>query len=204
MFDDKPIISYGNGCEVKKFETVDETIDFFLLTAQRRLFICSSFDDELARDIVRKVWFLASISKEPITLYINSGGGSVTAGLAIWDQILEAGVEIRTVVTGMAASMGAMLMLVGDKGKRYATENARIMIHEPSMGEIEGQTSDLMIRADEIVKNRTQLVKLMHERTLVPESEIAKMISRDYWMSAKEAKECGLIDEVLESSKVPA
>lgn len=192
-----------NDSKFLKFDTLDETLDFFLLAKQRKIFICSQFDDTLARDVIKKIWFLSSLSKDPITVIINSGGGSVTAGLAIWDQLRSCGSEIITIVTGLAASMGAMLMLVGDKGKRYATKNSRIMIHQPSMGGFEGQTTDLMIQADEIIEHRRQLVGIMSERTGISVDKLEEMIDRDAWMSVEEAKAKGFIDAVIEESEVP-
>ncbi|MCK5787908.1 MAG: ATP-dependent Clp protease proteolytic subunit [Chlamydiia bacterium] len=193
-----------NRINLQKFESLEDTIDFHILLTQRRIFICTHFDDNLARDVIKKAWFLASIDKKsPITIYINSGGGSVTAGLAIWDQLKLLDVEIITVVTGIAASMGAMLMLAGDSGKRYATANSRIMIHQPSIGGvIEGQATDLIIQADEIMKNRSHLVRLMHERTGISIDDIEKMIDRDNWMCAQKAKDLGFIDHILEEVSV--
>lgn len=181
-------------------DNAEDMIDAFILEKHRRIFICSSFDDELAKVVIKKIWYLATINKElPIVIVINSGGGSVTAGLAIWDQLAGCGCQIITVVTGLAASMGAVLMLAGSPGKRFANRNARIMVHQPAIhGYVEGQTTDLEIQADEIWKTRKHLVKLMYERTGIDHKTLDEMIDRDKWLTAEEALELNLIDEIVD------
>lgn len=181
------------------FKNLEEALDLWMLEKHRRIFICSQFDDQLARDVIKKVWYLSSLdNKTPITIVINSGGGSVTAGMAIWDQIQGCGTPIHTIVTGVAASMAAVLMLIGEK--RVATKNARIMVHQPSLsGWFEGQTTDLEIQADEMGKTRAHLVKLMHERSGIEESVLDSMIDRDKWMNAQEAVDVGLLQGVVSS-----
>ncbi|MCB1117214.1 MAG: ATP-dependent Clp protease proteolytic subunit [Chlamydiia bacterium] len=174
-----------------------------LLLENRRLFFSSAVDENSVTDIIRKLWYLELKDPgKPILFIINSPGGSVDAGFAVWDQIKMISSPVTTLVTGLAASMGSVLSLCGGKGKRFATPNARFMIHQPSIhGVIRGQASDLDIHAKEIIKSRNYLVQLYADATGKDFDTLAKMMDRDTWMSAKEALEFGHIDGIVKSYK---
>ena len=169
----------------------------------RRLFICDGVDNALAEDVIKKLWFLENESAgSPITIVINSPGGSVDAGFAIWDQCKMISCPITTIVTGMAASMGSILMLAASKGRRFATPKARVMIHQPRLGSIvQGQATDLEIQAREILKMKQMLINIYMEATGKSADAIEKALDRDTWMTAEEAKEFGLLDGVISSFK---
>ena len=168
---------------------------------RRMVFFSSAVDDQSAARVIKKLWYLEhKDSKKPILLVINSPGGSVDSGFAIWDQIHMMKAPVVTLVMGLAASMGSVLSLVANKGKRYATPNSRIMIHQPLIpGVIQGQATDLEIHAKEILKTRESLIEIYSEKTGKGAQEIRKALDRDTWLSAKEAKEFGLIDEIVTS-----
>ncbi len=186
----------------RKRKGVDERIDEALLQA-RRLFFCEVVDMESAKEAIRKLWYLELKEPgKPILLVINSPGGSVDAGLAIWDQVKMLSSPVRTLVTGLAASMGSVLMLCAHPKNRFATPNARVMIHQPRIGGlIRGQATDLAIQAREIIKTREALVQIYVEATGKSPEEIVKALDRDYWLSAKEALEFGLVDHIVHSFK---
>lgn len=167
----------------------------------RRLFICDGISNALAEDIIKKIWFLEQNSPgKPILLILNSPGGSVDAGFAIWDQLKMISSPVTTLVTGMAASMASILMLAAAPGKRFATPKARVMIHQPSLsGVIQGQATDLEIQAKEILKTKKMLIEMYIEATGKPYDMIEKAIDRDTWYSAAEAKEFGLINQIVNS-----
>ncbi len=172
-----------------------------VLLKKRRIFFSTSVSDQSAKDVIRKLWYLEHIApREPILFVINSPGGSVDSGFAIWDQIHMITSPVVTVVTGLAASMGSVLSLAAAPGKRYATQNARIMIHQPLIpGVIQGQATDLEIQAKEIIKTRKQIVDVYAKATGKDAELIEKTIDRDTWMSADEAKDFGLLDGIVES-----
>lgn len=182
------------------FRNLDDAIEHEILLS-RRVFFCEDFNMDSVKEAIRKVWYLEAMDpKKEIILVINSPGGSVDAGFALWDQLKMVSCPIITLVTGLAASMGSVLSLSADQGKRYATENARIMVHQPSIsGVIQGQASDLEIQADEIAKTRDRLVSLYVEKTGKSKKAIEKAIDRDFWMSAQEALEFGLLDKIVSS-----
>ena len=173
------------------------------LLQNRRLFFSEEVSPETAAEAIRKIWYLElSQPGKPITLIIASPGGSVDAGFAVWDQIKMISSPVTTLVTGLAASMGSILSLVAPKGRRFATPNARILIHQPSIhGGVRGQASDLEIHAREILKLRARIIALYVEATGKDRETIAQAIERDTWLSADEAKEFGLIDKVISSFK---
>ncbi len=182
------------------FLSMDDYIEQALLQ-KRRILISDSIDFESAGEIIRKLWYLeAQDPKKPITLVINSPGGSVDAGFAIWDQAKLLQTPIITLITGLAASMGSVLSLCASPGKRYATPMARIMIHQPMIGGvIKGQATDLDIQAKEMLKTRDILVRIYVEATGKDYKTIDKAVDRDTWMSVEEALEYGLIDKIVES-----
>jgi ATP-dependent Clp protease protease subunit len=148
--------------------------------------------------VVAQLLFLESENPDKdIFLYINSPGGSVSAGLSIFDTMNFIKPDVSTLCMGMAASMGSFLLMAGAKGKRFALPNARVMIHQPSGG-AQGQATDIEIQAREIIKTREQLNRIYADRTGQPVERIAADMERDYWMNPAEAKEYGLIDQVLE------
>lgn len=168
------------------------------LLKDRIIFIGTPIDDMVANVAVAQLLFLAAEDPDKdIHLYINSPGGSVTAGMAIYDTMQYIKPDVSTICIGLAASMGAFLLNAGAKGKRYALPNAEIMIHQP-LGGARGQASDIKIHADWIIKTREKLNKIMSERTGQPLERIEKDTDRDNFMSAAESKEYGLIDSVIE------
>lgn len=182
------------------FTRLDDQIEHTLLKA-RRLFFSAGVGNASATDAIRKLWYMESIAPgEPITMIINSPGGSVDDGFAIWDQVNMITSPVCTIVTGMAASMGSILALCAPKGKRYSTPNARFMIHQPSMhGGVTGPATDIAIHAEEIVKMRERLIDLYAECTGKERKTIAKALDRDTWLSPTEALDFGLIDKVVET-----
>jgi len=173
------------------------------LLQNRRLFFSEEVSPESAAEAIRKLWYMELTQPgKPITLIIASPGGSVDAGFAVWDQIKMISSPVTTLVTGLAASMGSILSLCAPKGRRFATPNARLLIHQPSIhGGVRGQASDLEIHAREILKLRARIVSLYVEATGKDRDTIAAAIERDTWLSADEAKEFGLIDKVITSFK---
>lgn len=179
---------------------INDKIDWTLLE-KRRVFLSDQVDADSAKDIIRKLWYLDAVAPgKPILFVINSPGGSVDSGFAIWDQIKLISSPVITLVTGLAASMGSLLSLVAGKGKRLATANARIMIHQPLIGGvIRGQATDLEIQAREMLKTRAMLVEIYAEATGKETKQIEKALDRDNWMTAEEAKAFGLLDEIVTS-----
>lgn len=167
----------------------------------RRVLVSDGIDSEMASDVIRKLWFLEHLDpNKPILIVINSPGGSVDAGFAIWDQIKMLKCPVYTLVTGLAASMGSVLSLVAGRGKRFATRNARIMIHQPLIaGRMQGQATDLEIQAREILRTRDDLVKLYSKETGKSTKEVEDALDRDKWLNVEEAIEFGLLDKVVDS-----
>jgi len=179
---------------------LDDKIDSLLLD-KRRLFLCDAIDNESATEIIRKLWYLeAKDPGKPITLVINSPGGAVDAGFAIWDQIKMITSPVTTLVTGLAASMASVLSLVAAPKKRFATANSRIMVHQPRLsGVIQGQATDLEIQAKEMLKTRNILIDIYVTATGKDVAAIEKAIDRDTWMTAEEALKFGLLDKIVNS-----
>ena len=177
---------------------------FSRLLKERVVFIVGPIDDYVANLAVAQLLFLESENPDKdIHLYINSPGGVITAGLSIYDTMKFIKPDIATMCIGQAASMGAFLLSAGTKGKRYSLPHSRIMIHQPSGG-AQGQASDIEIQAREILYLRERLNKLMADHTGQPLTRIEKDVERDYFMSAEQAKEYGLIDRILETRSTPA
>lgn len=167
------------------------------LLKDRIIFLGAPIDDVFANLIIAQLLFLeAEDPEKDINLYINSPGGSVTAGLGIYDTMQYVKPPINTICLGQAASMGAFLLTAGTKGKRFALPNARVMIHQP-MGGFSGQATEIDIHAREILKIRERLNEIMAKHTGQPLEKIAQDTERDYFLSAEEAKQYGLIDEVI-------
>ena len=171
------------------------------LLKERIIFLGTEVNDDIANLIIAQLLFLESEDKHAdIKLYINSPGGSVTAGMAIFDTMELIKPDVSTICVGMAARMGAFLLACGQKGKRFALPNSRVMIHQPSGG-FQGTASDIEITAKEIIKIREKLNKILSEKTGQKVDKIASDSDRDYWMSASEAKTYGIVDKVVEKSK---
>ena len=169
------------------------------LLKDRIIFIGEEIDEHIASLVVAQLLFLeAEDPEKDICIYINSPGGSVTAGMAIYDTMKYIKPDVSTIAIGLAASMGAFLLSAGTKGKRYALPNAEIMIHQP-LGGASGQAEDVKIRAEWLLKTREKLNLILAENTGRPIEEIARDTDRDNFMSANEAMEYGLIDKVITS-----
>ncbi len=167
------------------------------LLKERIIFIGGGIDADMANLVIAQLIFLAhDDDKKDITLYINSPGGSVSAGMAIIDTMNFIKPHVSTVCIGMAASMGAMILSCGEKGKRFILPNAEVMIHQP-LGGAEGQASDIAIQAEHILKTRDTLYKMLAENTGKPLDTIKKDADRDYWMSANESVKYGIVDKVI-------
>jgi ATP-dependent Clp protease, protease subunit len=170
------------------------------LFRERIIFLAEEVDDDIANAIVAYMLYLDSDDQtKPIYLYINSPGGSVTAGMAIYDTMQHIKSEVVTICVGLAASMGAFLLTAGTKGKRLALPHARIMIHQPLGGTGRQQASDIAIEAKEILRIRRLLNEIMASSSSQSVEKVEKDTDRDYFMSAQEAKEYGLIDQVIET-----
>lgn len=186
--------------EIAKAGRLEDEIDRTLLL-QRRVFFSQDVNQESATDAIRKLWYLElSDPGKPITLVINSPGGSVDAGFAVWDQVEMITSPVTTLVTGLAASMGSILAQCAAPGRRFATTRCRILIHQPMIpGAVRGQASDLEIHAREIIKTRQRIVELYSQKTGKDNDTIARALERDTWFSAQEAKDYGLVDRVISS-----
>ena len=168
------------------------------LLKERIIFLSTPIDDNVASLVVAQLLFLeAEDSEKDINLYINSPGGIITSGLAILDTMNFIKPDVSTIVVGQASSMGALLLGAGQKGKRYALPNARVMIHQP-LGGTEGQASDIMIAAEEIQKAKKKLNKMLASFTGKKITQIEKDADRNYFMSAEESVKYGIVDEILE------
>ncbi|MBN2984877.1 MULTISPECIES: ATP-dependent Clp endopeptidase proteolytic subunit ClpP [Cohnella] len=167
------------------------------LLKDRIIFLGSAIDDDVANLIIAQMLFLAAEDPEKdISLYINSPGGSVTAGMGIYDTMQYIKPDVSTICVGMAASMGSLLLTAGAKGKRFALPNSEIMIHQP-LGGVRGQASDIKIHADWIIKTKEKLNRIYVDRTGQPYEKIEKDTDRDNFMSAEEALAYGLVDKVI-------
>lgn len=188
--------------EKTKTRRLDDKIDEVLLKA-RRIFFCDPVDMGTAKDVIRKLWYLELTDPgKPILFVINSPGGAVDAGFAIWDQVKMITSPVTTLVTGLAASMGSILSLCGAPKRRFSTPNARIMIHQPRVNAmIPGQATDLAIQAKEIKRTRDQLIQIYVDATGKDFKTIEKAIDRDNWYTAKEALDFGLLTGIVSSFK---
>jgi len=167
------------------------------LLKDRIVFLGGAIDDDVANLVIAQLLFLeAEDSKKEITMYINSPGGSVYAGMAIYDTMAYVKPTVSTICVGMAASMAAFLLAGGEKGKRLSLPNSRILIHQP-MGGTQGQASDIKIQAEEILKIREDMNKILAKNTETDLAKISKDTDRDFYMRAEEAKKYGIIDKVI-------
>jgi len=172
------------------------------LLKDRIIFLGSPIDDDVANSVIAQLLFLAADDPEKdIYLYINSPGGSVTAGLGIYDTMQYIKPDVSTICVGMAASMGSLLLAAGAKGKRFALPNSEIMIHQP-LGGVRGQATDIKIHADWILKTKEKLNQIYVKHTGQPYEKIERDTDRDFFMSAEEAVEYGLVDRVIETPPV--
>ena len=187
---------------VEKTGNGERSYDIFSrLLKDRIVFIDGEINDQMADLVVAQILFLESENPEKdISIYINSPGGAVTAGLAIYDTMKYVKCDIQTICMGQAASMAAILLAGGTKGKRYALPSSRVMIHQPRGG-VEGQESDISILAKEIIRLKKLSIEYLAKDTGKPTDKIAEDIERDFFMSAQEAAEYGVIDQVMPSRK---
>lgn len=194
--------SYINPSVIEERRMNVASMDVFSrLMMDRIIFLGVPVDDDVANIIQAQLLFLASTDpKADISVYLNTPGGSVSAGLGIYDTMQLIEPQVATICTGMAASMGAVLLCAGSKGKRTALPHSRVMIHQP-LGGVSGQASDILIEAKEIEKCRDELYSIISEHTGQPFEKVAVDSDRNYWMRAGEALEYGMIDRILTSKK---
>lgn len=171
------------------------------LLKDRIIFLGGAIDDDVSNLVVAQMLFLeAEDPEKDINLYINSPGGSITAGMAIYDTMQYIRSDVRTICIGMAASMGAFLLASGTKGKRVALPNSEVLIHQPLIGGhgLSGQATEIEIHAKQLLRTKAKMNKILAERTGQPIEKVERDTERDYYMTAEEAKEYGLVDQVLE------
>ena len=174
------------------------------LLKDRIIFLGGAIDDDVSNLIVAQMLFLeAEDPEKDIFLYINSPGGSITAGMAIYDTMQYIRSDVHTICIGMAASMGAFLLTAGAKGKRVALPNSEVLIHQPLIGGhgLSGQATEIEIHARQLLRTKAKMNKILSEKTGQPIEKIEKDTERDYYMTAEEAKEYGLVDQILEKSE---
>lgn len=174
------------------------------LLKDRIIFLGGAIDDDVSNLVVAQMLFLeADDPEKDINLYINSPGGSITAGMAIYDTMQYIRSDVRTICIGMAASMGAFLLAAGTKGKRVSLPNSEVLIHQPLIGGhgLSGQATEIEIHTKHLLRTRAKMNKILAEKTGQPLEKIEKDTERDYYMTADEAKEYGLVDQVLEKSE---
>lgn len=191
-------MSYLIPTVIEKSQFGERAYDIYSrLLKDRIIFVSGPIDDETANIVIAQLLFLASEdSKQEISMYINSPGGSVTAGMAIYDTMQYLKPDISTICVGLAASMAAFLLAGGEKGKRFALPNSKILIHQP-MGGTQGQAADIKIQAEEILKIRDEMNKILAKNTGQDLKTIEKDTDRDNYMRAEEARKYGIIDKVI-------
>ncbi len=187
---------------IEKSQRGERATDIFSrLLEERIIFLAGPISDAVANLVIAQILFLAAKDpKRDIKLYINTPGGSVTAGLAIYDTIQYVDCDVSTICVGMAASMGATLLAAGTKGKRFALPNSEILMHQVAGG-ISGQATEIEIGAKQIIKMKQKLNQILAKHTGQPMEKVEKDTDRDFYMSAEEAKKYGLIDEVIKGKK---
>ena len=182
---------------IEKANTKEYAYDIYShLLNNRVIFLSGEINDTLANLIVSELLYLDNISNEEISLYINSPGGSVTSGMAIFDTINFIKSDVRTICVGMAASMAAILLASGTKVKRNALPNSEIMIHQP-LGGVEGQATEIKIVAEHIIKTKDKINKILSKLTNQPLEKVIINTERDYYLSAQDAKKYGIIDSII-------
>ena len=181
---------------MSKITKAQDAIDSKLLD-ERKVFLWGMVDDKSAKHVIDRLMYLDSLETKDITLYINSPGGYVTSGFAMYDTIKSLKSDVSTVCTGLAASMGSILLSVGTKGKRFIQPHARVMIHQPSGG-ARGQASDIEITAKEIVKTKELSARILADNCGKKYEEVMKDFNRDHWMGADESLDYGIVDGVIE------
>lgn len=175
----------------------ERTYDLYSLLLKERIIMCTGeIDDALASSICSQLLYLASLNNLPIQLYINSPGGSVSAGLAIYDTMQFIDCEISTICMGLCASMASILLAAGTKGKRVALKNSEVMIHQP-LGQMQGQSTDLSIAAAHIHRIKEKICIILANHTQQPYDKVLQDCERDYYMDAQEALQYGIVDQVL-------
>lgn len=196
-------MSYLVPTVIEKSQFGERAFDIYSrLLKERIVFLGGVIDDTMANLVIAQLLFLDSEDpKKDISLYVNSPGGSVTAGLAIVDTMNHIKANVSTTCVGIAASMGAVILASGVKGKRYILPNSEVMIHQPSSG-VEGQATDIAITAKHILKTRENLNKILSKTTGQSLAQIEKDVERDFFMSAEEAKKYGLVDEIVKGKKI--
>lgn len=181
--------------EKDKVYKVQDKIDNQLLS-ERKVFLWGQVDDKSARHVVDRLLYLDSLSNDEIKFYINSPGGYVTAGFSMYDTIKQIKSPVSTICTGLAASMGSILLSAGEKGKRYIQPNARVMIHQPSGG-TRGPASDIEITAQEILKTKELSAQILADNCGQKFEKVMKDFNRDHWMDAEESVKYGIVDKIL-------
>jgi len=176
---------------------------FSRLMMDRIIFLGTQIDDYTANTLQAQLLYLDSVDVKDISIYINSPGGSVTAGLGIYDTMQFISSDISTMCTGMAASMAAVLLVAGKEGKRYALKHSRVMIHQP-LGGVQGQASDIEIEAREIQKYKKELYTIIADHSHTPFEKVWNDSDRNYWMNAEEAQAYGMIDKIMIKKSAPA
>ena len=196
------VSGYINPTVIEERKLNATSIDVFSrLLMDRIIWVGCAIDDDVANIVQAQLLFLSSIdSKADISLYLNTPGGSVSDGLGIYDTMQIITPDVATICTGMAASMGSVLLCAGAKGKRSALPHSRVMIHQP-LGGVKGQAEDILIEAREIEKYRKELFGIISEHSGQPFDKVFADGDRNYWMTAQEAKEYGMIDQIMTKSK---
>ena len=185
---------------LEKTSSGERVYDLYSRLLQDRIILLSGeIDDNLSNIIVSELLYLDSINHEDINIYINSPGGSITSGMAIYDTMNYIKSDVSTICIGMAASMAAFLLSSGKKGKRYALPNSEVMIHQP-LGGAQGQATEIKIAAERIIKMKNKLNKILARNTNQPLEKIELDTERDYYLDAKEALDYGLIDKILQKN----
>lgn len=183
---------------VEKEISGERSYDIFSRLLKERIVLLSGeIDDSLANTIVAQLLYLDSLGHEDISLYINSPGGSITAGMAIYDTMNFIGSDVSTICIGMAASMGAFLLSVGEDGKRFCLPNSEVMIHQP-LGGAQGQATEIKIAAERILKSKEKINQILANRCKKDIKEIERDTERDYFMDAEEALAYGIVDKIIE------
>lgn len=183
---------------IEKSKNTERVYDIYSrLLKDRIIFLSGEITDEVSNNIISQLLYLDSISKEDINIYINSPGGSITAGMAIYDTINFIKSDVSTICIGIAASMASIILASGTKGKRYILPNSEVMIHQP-LGGVQGQATEIKIVADRILYLKDKLNKILADKTNKDLKKIEIDTERDYYLSSKEALEYGIVDKILE------